>query len=206
MNSFVGAMIGASILGVLALVLIVADLTRKAHKRTSGRAFLACALGLGVLSVSVKTASLLLLERATHHMHVGASSAWRATGSVGPYNVETSYTAPWQALSPAEDGASDMERAVLGQRLFNERLLSFGGGVSCADCHMSFAAVMTDVQFHSAFKGEKGSAMRRASSMQHSCLVNSGMDAQRRWRRRCEVPFSIRWKWACRTPRQLQTP
>jgi len=71
-----------------------------------------------------------------------------------PYQLK--YSQRFTAPSLPQDNILTKERIALGERLFNDTILSIDGTVSCAGCHVSDFAFADDRRFSRGFEGRLG--------------------------------------------------
>lgn len=133
---------GAVVLAFVLLALLVGrDLGPAARLRYPQRVLLAAALGSGVIAFSLKLAiisGLSLVDRDGRALATAPPIAVPIDNELGlpsPIPVTTVWEAlPWAAPEPA-DNPTTPAKVRLGQRLFEDKLLSRDGTVACASCH-----------------------------------------------------------------------
>ncbi len=136
MASFLPVMVVGACLGFAGLYLISGDLAERTGLTTEGRLLLAATLGFGVVAISLKSAIISVLLLLPDQLHPTPRPMIPNAGYLAPFEVESVFTAPRQALP--FDSASEtqpLELVDLGRRLFNDADLSSTGKISCSSCH-----------------------------------------------------------------------
>jgi cytochrome c peroxidase len=140
MASFIIVMIVGASFGLIGLYLISGDLARRAGLTSGGRLLLAVGLGFGVIAISLKLFIVSTLLHMTDRLHPAPQSQVSSeSNSSSPFEVESVFTAPWQALPSDADLTAEEKQPIevvnLGRHLFNDSDLSSDRKIACSSCH-----------------------------------------------------------------------
>jgi cytochrome c peroxidase len=134
MTDPIAVMAAASIVGVIALMLIVRELAAPLRTGPRGKIIFAICLGMGVVAIVVKTAGLFIIERNLPALH-RTTSAIPSSAARLAWQSENSMTLPWKALPLNSDKTVPPQVVALGRMLFSDPMLSRTGKIACASCH-----------------------------------------------------------------------
>lgn len=161
-------LIAGVLTGGAVLALIVNELAGRLRDNPVARIGLAAALGLGVISISIKAVLVFLLgvqapdALASLHAWSAALSPKPAPGVHPPVTGAAAPDRPrsWRALpasAPAPpDNPTTPAKAALGERLFNDPRLSADGTVACASCHRLAEGGDDNASVSTGIDGQRG--------------------------------------------------
>jgi cytochrome c peroxidase len=138
--------VAAVILGATIVTLLVrSELAQASGVKSSGKLFLAAALGMGVVAFTVKLTTFTLMATlpkqmitplmVERHFEEIVPASWSQMPEIERKDMPYQWQAlPFAAPAPA-DNPTTPEKVALGKRLFFDPNLSLTRDVSCASCH-----------------------------------------------------------------------